>query len=582
MAAGAEFWVTYQVTDSNEVVYTPYSADFSSSLSGTPETAEFSDSSVTFYDSFGQSVGELTFPNPYTYNGVSYQIDAIHCNDSDAQNNTINIPTNGCQIVVYYGKDPETGGDDVGGEDQGGNTPGEGSGDGESDTNTPTTPDTTPIQFSFTLKHCKSGTTTSIDGTQDIVVSECYYLKRVDEGTVGDYGLLNLIYYTGYEYDGNKYVYTEEQTYTVPSTIEGYKLNSFHGIENGGSIVGQKDGTNNYPLYAYYIENDFTVNIDAKGIDSSQVIVQDPNITSLKYELPYTGVFHNTTLLLQAITNNEEYEFDYWEVNGTKMYNSILRYEIESDLQIYCCFKEKITPDDIEDDKIATNDDIHTIIENSSLYPISDDENSNYLSYRCPTKYDILNNNYDLSTTESTNAGQLINIIGVYDDDQCVKFEDISFNSRKIKIRLYNDATDGVGNLGSTIVTFYASEDTLDSISAGDIELTSINIDDYANQTGGNFDKGDSINVEYTLPNYNIFDMNIKIKIRGRYGSTRAFRTYCKNNSTINWMDQSRNELLGVSVYKDTIKGYSRKYNYFIKINNNAEPNLCVVFYNSP
>ena len=73
--------------------------------------------------------------------------------------------------------------------------------------------------------------------------------------------------------------------------------------------------------------------------------------------------------------------------------------------------------------------------------------------------------------------------------------------------------------------------------------------------------------------------MYIKIKIRGKYGSQKAFKTYCKNSSTISWMDQTNNALPGGSVFKDTVKGYSRKYNYFIKINNNADPNLCVVFY---
>lgn len=576
MAAGAEFWVTYQVTDSNDVSYTPYSEEISSSLSSTPETVEFSDSSVTFYDNFGDSVGELNFPNPYTYNGVSYQLEQIHFNGVDAINETFDVPENGCQIVVYYGYDPETGGSDVGGPDQGENPPGTGSGDEDPDKPSTETPDVAPIQFSFTVKSYKEGTVTEVDS--DFSVEECYYLERYDEGTVGDYGLLNLKYYTGY--DSYENIYTEEQTYTVPSTITGYKLSGFHGIENGQSLVGEKDGINNYTFEAYYIVNSFKVTIDAKGIDRSQVTVQDPNHTNLKYNLRYEGNFPNQTLLLEAITSNEGYEFDYWEVNGEKIYygDDILRYEIESDLEIYCCFKEKITPDDIEDDKIATNDDIHTIIENSSLYPINNDENSDYLSYRCPTKYDILNNNYTTSGL-LTNAGQLINIIGVYDDDQCVKFEDISFNSRKIKIQLYNDKDKGIDALGDTIVTFYASGDTQDSISEGDTKLIYIDINDYKNQTGKNFDSGDSINVEYTLPNYNIFDMYIKIKIRGKYGATRAFRTYCKNSSTTNWMDQSDNVLPGGSIYKDTVKGYSRKYNYFIKITENSDPNLCVVFY---
>lgn len=450
--------------------------------------------------------------------------------------------------------------------------PGGDSGDRDPEGTTPT-PGPVTIPFSFTVKSYKEGTVTEVNS--DFYVEECYYLERYDENTVGDYGLLNLKYYTGY--DSYENVYTGEQTHTVPSTITGYKLSGFHGIENGQSLVGERNGINNYTFEAYYIVNSFTVTINAEGIDGSQVTVQNPNTTSIKYNLPYTNYYPNTTLLLEAITTNEEYKFVYWKVNGTKIYKDILRCEITENLVIYCCFEEKMTVDNVEDDKIATNSDIHTIMENSSLlYPINDDESSDYLNYRCPTKYDILNNTIE---NLSTNAGQLINIGGTYTNDQCVKFEDISFNPRKIKIRLYNDATSGVNNLGSTIVTFYASENTLDSISAGDTELISINIDNYTAQTGGNFDKGVSINVEYTLPNYNIFNMHIKIKIRGKYGSQRAFKTYCKNSSTISWMDQTNNALPGGSVFKDTVKGYSRKYNYFIKINNSADPNLCVVFY---
>lgn len=577
MAAGAEFWLLYSLKDnSNGVSYNPPSEDFSSELSGTPKYAVFSDSDVIFYDISENQVGSLSFVNPYVYNGVSYQLEQIHFNGVDATNETFDVPENGCQIVVYYGYDPESGGNDVGGENQGGNQGGNSGDDTEDEEPVNPTPDVAPTPFSFTVKFCKNGTSEEV--YDEIYVNECYYLIRNDLGTVGDYGDVYLKYYTGTEWDGSKYIYTGEQTQEIWSTIDGYKLDSFPNLANGQYITGSKDGQTDYPLYAYYIDNDFEVTIDSKGIDRSQVIVQDPNHTNLKYNLPYTDVFHNTALLLEAITNNEEYEFDYWEVNGTKIYNRILRYEIESDLQIYCCFKEKTSASDIEDDKIATNDDIHTIIENSSLYPINADENSDYLSYRCPTKYDILNNNYTTSDL-STNAGQLINISGTYTDDQCVKFEDISFNKRKIKIRLYNDKDKGIDALGDTTVTFYASENYSNSISTGDTELISIHVADYQNQTGPSFDASDSINVEYTLPNYNIFDMYIKIKIHGKYAFDRRFRMYCKNNSTTNWMDQSDNVLPGGSAYKDTVKGYTRKYNYFIKITNNAEPNLCVVFY---
>ena len=335
---------------------------------------------------------------------------------------------------------------------------------------------------------------------------------------------------------------------------------------------GKDEPSGIHEATAFYEPDSFDISITINNSSWGKVVSTSNPSTQYPSGSTISDVYKDYTLKLTAVPI-EPYRFGYWEVNDQKKYTSNLTYDVTSDTTVKCYFEEPII---LEDDKIATNDDIHTVIENSSLYPINADENSNYLSYRCPTKYDILNNNYTTSGL-STNAGQLINIGGTYEDYQCVKFEDISFNPRKIKIRLYNDLTRGVNNLGDTEVTFYASENTLDSISAGDIELTSINIEDYGNQTSGNFDKGDAINIEYTLPNYNIFDKHIKIKIHGSYGAKRGFRAYCKNSSTTSWMNQSDIPLpIGTH---DTVQGYARKYNYFIKITNNAEPNLCVVFY---
>ena len=40
-----------------------------------------------------------------------------------------------------------------------------------------------------------------------------------------------------------------------------------------------------------------------------------------------------------------------------KRYEDILSYEITENSVIYCCFKEKMSPDDVEDDKIALTQD---------------------------------------------------------------------------------------------------------------------------------------------------------------------------------------------------------------------------------
>lgn len=414
MAAGAEFWVTYQVTDSNGAIYTPYSEDFSSSLSDTPEIAEFSETSVTFYNYRNESVGSLSFEDPYNYNGVDYSIIAIHCNGADAQNNTFNNISGGCQIFVYYGKDPETGGPD-----QGENPP------TEEDPKDAIQSDTEPLSFKFTIKYYKANTATSI--LDDFIVDTCYYLKRDDEGIVGENGLLNLIYYTGYEFTGNTYKYTEEKTYIVPSIIPGYKLSGFHGLENGEYKTGEKDGINNYPFEAYYIDNSFKVTIDAKGIDRSYVTVQNPNTTSIKYELPYEDNYPNTSLLLEAITNNEEYEFDYWDVNGEKKYNDILSYEIKTDLQIYCYFKEKDIPGEYQ---IATNDDIYE--KSSFTYKIEDKNPS-----QCPVYDEIIND-----------GNKLINIYGDYLSNQCVRYNDINMGDIKITGEVIN-------NTGGPVKKFY-------------------------------------------------------------------------------------------------------------------------------
>lgn len=258
-----------------------------------------------------------------------------------------------------------------------------------------------PTSFSFTVKSYKSGTNTEVNS--DFSVETCYYVYRHDEGTIGNYGKVYLTYYTDYDFDGSKYIYTEEQTHEVPSAITGYKLSEFKGIKNNESLTGSKENTT-YPFYAYYVDNDFTVNIDAKGIDRSQVIVQNPNITSIKYELPYEYNYPNTTLLLEALTSNDDYVFDYWEVNGEKYStDNKLSYDVDQDTIIYCYFKEKPL---IVEGKIATNEDIY----NASKYIYGVNNN------QCPTKEFIVSNGYDI-----------VKFNNDYQDNQCVVLDDLSF-----------------------------------------------------------------------------------------------------------------------------------------------------------
>lgn len=360
-----------------------------------------------------------------------------------------------------------------------------------------------PISFSFTVKSYKSGTLTEV--ADDFVVEKCYYVERYDEGTIGEYGLLNLKYYTNYEFDGKKYNYTEPQTYTLSSTINGYKLSGFFGIENGSSLTGEKDGINDYTFDAYYIDNDFTVNIDAKGIDRSQVVVQNPNTVSI-YELPYTRNYPNTTLLLEALTSDNNYMFDYWEVNGEKYTTSSkLSYNITQNTTIYCYFKEK---DIFEDDKIITNSEIYS--KSGYVYGLNNNQ--------CPTKLDILNN--DKSKT--------ITISGSYLENQCVKYSDVNINKKKITLRVANNGNHTINDF--KIIVGYINNSIENKI----FEKTALEI------LGGNeINSGDKDNTIIDIDlspnsNYNSVDLKNKqiyIKTELKFNIPNTVRVYVSNDS---------------------------------------------------
>lgn len=265
-----------------------------------------------------------------------------------------------------------------------------------------------PMSFSFTVKSYKSGTNTEV--YDEYKVDTCYYVKRYDEENY-----IYLSYYTDYEFNGDVYTYTKESTYGVPLAITDYKLSEFKGIKNNESLTGSKENIT-YPFYAYYVDNNFKVIIDSKGIDRSQVVVQNPNITSIKYELPYEYNYPNTTLLLEALTSNDDYVFDYWEVNGEKYStDNKLSYDVDQDTTIYCYFKEKPL---IVEGKIVTNEDIYNV--SKYIYGVNNNQ--------CPTKSFILDNGYDA-----------IKLNNEYQDNQCVVFNDLKYKRIFDNIKLIND-----------------------------------------------------------------------------------------------------------------------------------------------
>lgn len=365
----------------------------------------YNTSKLVFYNTSVEFHDNWNFLSSVTWNDI-YQgksVESIVYNGSEVSDGEeVDYSGGDIEIIVGYEYTPP-----------GTVNPGGGSGGGSSDSgNSGESSTESPLPFSFTIKHCKTGTSTSIDGTQDIVVSTCYYLKREDEGTVGEYGLLNLIYYTGYEFTGKIYNYTNEQTYQVPSTITGYKLSSFFGIEDGGSITGSKDGPNDYTLYAYYDENNFVVNIDSNFPSVCKITESN---SGKVYNLPYNEISHyGQYILLTAESTNAQYVFDYWDVNGSK-YSSDkgISYQIIKDTYITAIFRLNNIPVD----KIAINADVY---EGSKyIYGLNDNQ--------CPTKQMMLNNDYGI-----------ISINDNYNNTQCVKFSDISFH-RTIKFTLKNN-----------------------------------------------------------------------------------------------------------------------------------------------
>lgn len=419
------------------------------------------------------------------------------------------------------------------------------------DTPTTDTPDTAPLPFGFTVKSYKSGTTTEV--ADDFVVETCYYVYRHDEGTIGDYGTVYLTYYTGYEFDGNKYVYTSGQTHEIPSTITGYKLSGFHGLENNEDennienyITGSEEYID-YPFEAYYIDNDFDfeVTIDARGIDGSQVIVQDFT-TSKKYELPHSDNYPNKILSLEAITIDDNYMFDYWEVNGENYTTSSkLSYNITQNTTIYCYFKKKEV---FESNKIITNSGIYS--KSGYVYGLNNNQ--------CPTKSDILNN--DKSKT--------ITISGSYLENQCVKYSDVNINKKKITLRVANNGNHSINDFN--IIVGYINNSIENMI----FEKTALKI--MGGSVINSHDEGITT-IEIDLSpnsNYNSVDLKNKqiyIKTELKFNIQNTVCVYVSNDSK--YTDKKLIGEFSTTNVDHTFTNTSYKYEFLI---NNEYPSIHV------
>ena len=563
MAEGASFWITYNVTDSNGVSYTPYSNDFSSALSNA-ETAVFDDSSVTFYDYSNEEVWFTSFPNPYKYNGEYYPIDAVHCDGSDAQGGTFNV-SGGCQIIVYYGKDPETGGSDVGGPNQGGNTPGSGSGGDSGDmpldgdyavdsNGNPLKASLNPFDIVIHYKDLEGNTVLKDTGYNNV-----FWVRRFDEGDIN----LEISESKEETADGTRYLITDrsriQKTIANPPLI----LQRFDGlISNSGGVLYYEGKDAPYGIHeatAFYEPNSFDISIFIN--DSSRGKVVSTSNTNKEYPSGSTinDVYKKYPLKLTAVPN-EQYRFGYWDVNNEKSYLSDLTYDVTSDTIVKCYFEEPIIP---EDERIATNDYINSLFDDKNLYTINGDENSPYYELRCPTFWYI--KNPDIDKSRPADIIQISQISNSYGLDQCVKEEDISILDKEIKLE-FNDVD--VTNLALSIISIYAAGDDptkYNSIYAGDILLKSWRIERGMNG-------GETKYEEFSIPKNltKVYNKKLKLEIIGYYGAKKNLKLYTNvNGSYVDRNSGGAVEISGSTGGTSNVILYGFRFNTFLNSNIN-------------
>jgi hypothetical protein len=490
----------------------------------------FYNTGVQFRDIFGSTLDSVNWDDPYqgiavesiTYNGTKV---------SDGEE--VDYFDGDIHIEVGYEYTPP-------GNPGGNNPPGGDLGDED-----PDTPKDEPLDGDYAVDSNGNIIKTSLNPFNIVI-----HYKDLEENTVLQDTVYNDVFWVR-RFDENDYINleiakTEEETadgsvcYKITDRVQiqntiltpPLRLKRFDGlISNSGGVLyyeGKYDNTVTHEATAYYEPNSFDISIFIN--DSSRGKVVSTSDTSTEYTSGSTisGVHKNYTLKLTAVPI-APYVFDYWEVNGEKKYNSNLNYEVTTNTTVNCYFKEPIIP---EDDRIATNDYINSLFGDETIYEINNDENSPYYEFKCPKKSDIKNAGIDKSR-----PAEIIQISNTYDDNQCVKEEDISILDKEIKLEFEND---NVPSLALSIITIYASADSYTKISSDDVALFDWRIEKGTND-------GDTRKTSFKIPKNltGVYNKKLKLGIIGYYGKTRGLKLFTNTSGS----DVDRNSSGAVPIY---------------------------------
>lgn len=625
MAAGAEFWITYCVRI-NGVNNTPYSDNFSSSLSGTPETAVFSDSGVVFYDYRGENydgeIGSLDFPNPYKYNNEYYQIAAIHCDGSDAIDRTFNV-SGGCQIVVYYGEDPENGGNT--GDDDTGD-------DGNSGNNS--NPSTAIIRYFFKSSGDPADYTTGYVGYDEYTETINHYglslvagsnttrtltyytdSEQSETGTYSitspktEYLLYNIVSlpelgqedYKKENFDIKVYCYkapTITVAYTsTPDTLFGNppatisvqpnaygKVGSF--TADWGMIGGMTVTTtvsnikNGYKFLNWTIEKGSTTETETENeyqytvntFDNVTITANFERLPAVKLQVnpsgagtvsPSAGIITptgNDYKIKLTASPNENYKFDNWTKNSATI-SSSREYTYTATKGENTTITANFSSTTQPDTPDAPEAPTDgEIATNDYIYNLCAYANTS--TYSLSTSGDYIENKCPTKSHILTNnGGQLINISNSYSDDQCVKESDLSRNSRTINFIIRNST--GAPMNGTTISMYENGSST---------KTHSVTWPSTNNDSSG------EVSNSYTISSndFSKFNSSLKFKWDGTYIVNKKLNCQFNNGSLgknikVNGND-SLNHMTGSVDF--TI---DEKLDYFIRISNNTAKIIFII-----